>query len=120
MDAVTIIAHTIQFDPKHLQQKIATYSKGMIQKLGLLYFFSSDKTLKIADEIMSGLDFQTRVQVQNLIQVQQSQGKTFLFSTHMLEDVRAIATRVLYLKHGALEFDGSKETFLNSRWALCR
>jgi ABC-type multidrug transport system, ATPase component len=114
--AVNAIAHALHFDPNHLQQKIATYSKGMLQKLGLLYFFAADKAVKIADEIMSGLDFKTRAQVQDLIQTQQLQGKTFLFSTHMLEDVKAIATRVLYLEKGALIFEGTQEAFLNSPW----
>ncbi len=97
----------LDFPQDALPQKIKTYSKGMLQKLGLIHFFAQQKALKIADEIMSGLDFKTRRSVQKLLQQQQAHGTTFLFTTHTFQDALEAATRLLYIDNKTISFDGN-------------
>jgi len=81
-----------------LDKKIKKYSKGMLQKLGLIHFFSQNKSIKIADEIMSGLDFKTRLTVQNIIKKQNNFGTTFLFTTHLQQDADHAANRLITIE----------------------
>ena len=99
---------------KTLRKKVKTYSKGTLQKLGLVHFFASSAPLKIADEIMSGLDFKTRKNVQDLLKKQQQNGTTFLFTTHTLQDATECANTLLYIDKGTLTFQGDPQDFKES------
>ena len=55
------ICSNLDLDFNILSQKISKYSKGMVQKLGLLSVFLSDADLIILDEPMSGLDPKARI-----------------------------------------------------------
>ncbi len=108
------LAEAFDFPDKALKKKVKTYSKGMIQKLGLIHFLASQAPLKIADEIMSGLDFKTRKIVQDLLKEQQQKGTTFLFTTHTLQDAIECANALLYINKGLLIFHGTPENFKQS------
>ncbi len=72
---------------------VSDYSQGMKQRLWIIISLISDPELLIWDEPMNGLDPLGRIIVKNLIKSLQSQGKTILFSTHILSDVEDIADR---------------------------
>lgn len=73
---------------------IRSYSKGMVQRLGLAQTLIHDPDLYILDEPMSGLDPLGRVLVKKLINDLKQQGKTVFFSTHITADVEAVCDRV--------------------------
>lgn len=103
---------TFNFTKDNLNGRLETYSKGMMQKLGLVVFFALQASLKIGDEIMSGLDFKTRPLVRNFLQDQKRGGTTFLFSTHLWEDCQEGIDTLLFLQEGTLTYKGVPKLFL--------
>jgi len=81
---------------------IRSYSKGMVQRLGLAQTLIHDPDLYILDEPMSGLDPLGRVLVKKLINELKQQGKTIFFSTHITADVEAVCDRVGVIVNGEL------------------
>ena len=75
-----LLAESLDLDPNALQQKIARYSKGMGQKLGLISAFLSETPLLILDEPMSGLDPKARVYLKRVLQGYRDAGRTILRS----------------------------------------
>ena len=109
----------LNFPVEVLCKKIETYSKGMLQKLGLAFFFGQKKDLKIADEIMSGLDYKTRDAVKALINAQNKQGITFLFTTHTFEEAHHTTNRFLHLDKKNIHFDEASHKHLLPRKRCC-
>ncbi len=81
---------------------IRRYSKGMIQRLGIAQALINDPDLIFLDEPMSGLDPVGRRDVRNLILELRRDGKTILFSTHILSDAETLCDRVAILNRGRL------------------
>jgi ABC-2 type transport system ATP-binding protein len=81
---------------------IKTFSKGMVQRLGLAQAIVHDPDLFIFDEPMSGLDPLGRSLVKELIRDLKKAGKTVFFSTHITNDVEAVCDRVAVLVQGRL------------------
>jgi len=81
---------------------VRSYSKGMVQRLGLAQTLIHDPDLYILDEPMSGLDPLGRVLVKKLINELKQQGKTIFFSTHITADVEAVCDRVGVIIKGQL------------------
>ncbi|MBF0460688.1 MAG: ABC transporter ATP-binding protein [Magnetococcales bacterium] len=98
----------LALDPVALDQPIRTLSKGMTQKLGLAACLLSGKAVLLLDEPMSGLDPQARILLKRrLLHLQQAQGTTVLFNTHLLADVAEICDRMGILHRGQLCFVGT-------------
>ena len=82
------------------------YSKGMLQRVGLAQALLSDPELVILDEPMSGLDPLGRRLVRDILLELKQQGKTILFSTHILPDAEALCDRVAILGAGRVLSQG--------------
>jgi ABC-2 type transport system ATP-binding protein len=78
------------------------FSKGMMQRVGIAQALINDPELVILDEPMSGLDPIGRRLVRDIILGLKGQGKTVLFSTHILSDAEALCDRVALLRAGEL------------------
>lgn len=81
---------------------VRRFSKGMVQRLGLAQALIGDPETVILDEPMSGLDPIGRKDVRDLILQLRKDGRTVLFSTHILSDVEAICDRVGIIVDGKL------------------
>ena len=81
---------------------IRRFSKGMVQRLGLAQALVGDPETVILDEPMSGLDPIGRKDVRDVILALRDEGRTVLFSTHILSDVEAICDRVGIVVDGRL------------------
>ena len=81
---------------------IRRFSKGMVQRLGLAQALIGDPETVILDEPMSGLDPIGRKDVRDLILGLREEGRTVLFSTHILSDVEAICDRVGIIVDGRM------------------
>lgn len=81
---------------------VRSYSKGMLQRLGIAQALINDPKLLILDEPMSGLDPIGRKEVRDLILGLKSRGKTVFFSTHIIPDVELICDRIAILNKGRL------------------
>jgi len=93
---------------------IRSYSKGMVQRLGLAQALLHDPDLYILDEPMSGLDPIGRSLVKDIIRQLRRQGKTVFFSTHITSDVEAVCDRVGVIAKGRLEALDSVDNILRS------
>jgi ABC-2 type transport system ATP-binding protein len=89
------------------------FSKGMLQRLGLAQALVNDPEVLVLDEPMSGLDPVGRRLVRDLILELKRQGKTILFSTHILSDAESLCDRVGLLRAGRLISAGRLDAILD-------
>jgi len=88
---------------------ISSYSKGMRQKVLLSAALMHNPDLILLDEPFSGLDVATGLVLRSLIQELAARGKVVLFSSHELETVERVSTRVVILHRGKMVADDSIE-----------
>ena len=101
----------LDLDPKVLDNRVGSYSKGMGQKLGLLGAFMIDASLLILDEPMSGLDPRARIKLKDVLLDNRKLGKTIFFSSHILSDIDEICDRIGVIHNGHLFFIGTPADF---------
>ncbi len=82
--------------------QLRKFSKGMLQRVGLAQAILHEPKLIVLDEPMSGLDPVGRREVRDLIEELKHEGKTILFSTHILSDAEALCDRVAVIGKGEL------------------
>ncbi len=92
--------------------RLKKFSKGMLQRIGLAQALINDPELVVLDEPTSGLDPIGRKMVLDLIRSLGEQGKTVFFSTHILNDVESVCTRVGIIIKGKLRKDGEIDKLL--------
>lgn len=88
-------------------RRVATYSKGMRQRLGLAQTLIGDPRLLLLDEPTSGLDPASRADVFDMIDALRADGATVLVSTHALAEVGERVDRIAVLHKGGLLRAGS-------------
>ena len=93
-----------------LAQAVRTLSKGMTQKLGLAACFLLERDLYVLDEPMSGLDPAARVAVKSVLRRLVAQGRTLLFTSHVLADIDELCPSIAVLERGRVRFRGSPRT----------
>lgn len=84
------------------QKRIATYSRGMMQRIGLAQALINDPDLLILDEPTGGLDPIGRMEMRDIIENLKLQGKTVFFSSHELSEVERICDRVVLINSGRI------------------
>jgi ABC-2 type transport system ATP-binding protein len=89
--------------------QIASYSKGMRQKVLLSAALMHNPDLILLDEPFSGLDVGSALILRSLIKELARRGKVVLFSSHELETVERICSHVVILHHGKVVADDSIE-----------
>src|SRR5271167_2136967 len=87
--------------------QLRKYSKGMLQRVGLAQAILHDPKLVILDEPMSGLDPVGRREVRDIILELKRDGKTVMFSTHILSDAEVLCDRVGVIVGGKLRGVGA-------------
>lgn len=83
-------------------EKISTFSRGMIQRIGIAQAIFHDPEILILDEPMTGLDPLGRRMLRELILSLKNKGKTIIISTHDLEDAETLCDRVALINKGEL------------------
>ena len=92
-----------------LEKPIGKLSRGFRQRVGLAQALLHDPEVLIMDEPTAGLDpNQIHEFRSNLQELRRQKRKTILLSTHILQEVDAIADRVLFVNDGRLVFDGPR------------
>jgi ABC-2 type transport system ATP-binding protein len=89
------------------EQSISGYSKGMKQKTLLIAALLHDPDVIILDEPESGLDVGSILILRDLLRVLAARGKAILYSSHIVEVVERLCTRVVVLSAGRVIVDGS-------------
>ncbi len=85
---------------------MASYSKGMRQKVLICGALLHDPELLVFDEPLSGLDVTTALVFRDLVRALAGRGKIILYSSHVLETVEKVCSRVVILKRGRIAADG--------------
>lgn len=91
-------------------KKIKQLSKGYKQRVGLAQAILSDPDILILDEPTNGLDPNQILEIRELIR-SIGQSKTVILSTHIMQEVEAICSRVILLNHGKVVSDSPIEEF---------
>jgi ABC-2 type transport system ATP-binding protein len=95
------------------EQRLGSYSKGMLQRIGLAQALIHQPKLVLLDEPTAGVDpAGTRI-IGNLIFNLKRNGVTVLLSSHLLEQVQEICDRVAILANGALVREGNLSDLLS-------
>jgi ABC-2 type transport system ATP-binding protein len=96
-------------------QKVAEYSKGMRQKVGIAIAYAKNAKVLLLDEPASGLDPSASNELSAILKKLAEEGSCILMASHDLFRVRETATRIGILKHGVLveELD-AKEVSANT------
>ncbi len=80
---------------EHAQdRKIATYSKGMRQRVKMASALVHDPAVLLLDEPFNGMDPRQRMQLMDLLRDMGADGRTVLFSSHILEEVEQLAAHI--------------------------
>ena len=87
--------------------QLRKYSKGMLQRAGLAQAILHDPEVVVLDEPMSGLDPLGRREVRDIILELKKEGRTVLFSTHILSDAEMLCDRVGVIVGGKLKGVGT-------------
>ena len=87
-------------------RRIATYSRGMMQRICLAQALINDPDLVILDEPTGGLDPIGRMAVRDIIADLRSRGKTVFFSSHELSEVELVCDRIAILSKGRIVAEG--------------
>jgi len=85
-----------------LDKKVKTYSLGMKQRLGIAQAYMESPDIIILDEPTSGLDKQGVADIRELFRGLAKKGKVILISSHILEDIQTLASRVYELEKGKI------------------
>lgn len=88
-------------------RRVGTYSKGMLQRIGLAQALVHDPRLLILDEPTAGVDPVGSAEMADLILQLKARGKTILITSHLLGQIEDICDRVAILDRGRLVIEGA-------------
>ena len=86
----------------HLNDEISSFSHGMKQKVALIAAFSHNPDILIMDEPFVGLDPKAVFDMKEIMKKMCKEGKTILFSTHILEVAEKLCDRLAIIKKGKI------------------
>ena len=95
-------------DRRH--DKVKTFSGGMKRRLNIACAIAHNPELVIMDEPTVGIDPQSRNHILNSIKKLRDKGMTIIYTTHYMEEVEAISTRIIIMDHGFIIAEGTKES----------
>lgn len=84
--------------------KVKNYSMGMKKKLGIAQAIMEKQDLILLDEPFNALDFQTVIEIKEIIKKLKSEGKTILLTGHNHADLEELCDEIYYLNNGNLFF----------------
>jgi ABC-2 type transport system ATP-binding protein len=87
-------------------RKISTYSKGMRQRIKVAAALVHDPQVILLDEPFNGMDPRQRLQMMDLLDWLAGQGRTILFSSHILEEVERLSGTIQVIVGGRLAASG--------------
>lgn len=97
------------------RRQLSTYSKGMLQRVGLAQAVVHDPRLLILDEPTAGVDPLGSAEMGELILRLKAQGKTIVLSSHLLAQVEDLCDRVAILDRGRLVLEGAVADLVTER-----
>jgi len=96
----------------HRHRRLAGYSKGMLQRIGLAQALIHDPGLLLLDEPTAGVDPIGSIEIRNLIIKLKQMGKTVLLCSHLLDQVQDVCDRIGIMHYGKMILEGDVKTIL--------
>ncbi len=132
---LTLHGELYGMDREHLRQRIKelldlvglapfehkllrTYSKGMIQRIGLAQALLNDPLLVFLDEPTSGLDPIGRRLVRDIIHDLRQKGTTVFLNSHLLSEVEITCDRVAFIKHGGVQYTSQLKSLIDGETSV--
>ena len=110
--AIDQVIRAVNLEEKR-RARIRTLSGGQRQRVGIAQALLGDPAFLIFDEPTVGLDPEERIHFRNLFS-RLAQDRLVLLSTHIIEDVQSVCSRLLVLHQGRLRFDGTPEELIRA------
>jgi ABC-2 type transport system ATP-binding protein len=92
------------------RDKVKTFSGGMKRRLNVACAIAHQPELVIMDEPTVGIDPQSRNHILESIRRLRENNMTIIYTTHYMEEVEAISSRIIIMDHGAIIAEGTKES----------
>lgn len=93
-------------------RRLSTYSKGMLQRIGLAQALVHDPQILILDEPTAGVDPEGTAAIAAIIRGLKARGKTILLSSHLLSQMEDLCDRIAIINRGRLLCEGAVEDLL--------
>ncbi len=93
-------------------KKLKSFSKGMLQRVGMAQAILHQPQFLILDEPMSGLDPDGRLIIKEIIREEQKRGTTIFFSSHLLGDMEELCQDLVIIHQGQVKYEGSMNQFI--------
>lgn len=107
---VRIESLAVKFGMKeYLHRRVGTFSKGMKQKVAIARTLIHNPEVILFDEPTTGLDITSANIFRQLIHQLKREGKTIIFSSHIMEEVQLLCQSVIMIHKGELIYNGSLE-----------
>jgi ABC-2 type transport system ATP-binding protein len=105
-DKIVAFMELLDLD-QDMDSTIASYSKGMIQKVLITSALLHNPDILLLDEPLSGLDVTTSLIIKDLLEKLAQEGKVIIYSSHILEVVEKVCSRVIIIHKGNVVADDS-------------
>ncbi len=92
------------------ERRVGGFSKGMRQRAKLAAALVHEPSLVLLDEPFNGLDPRQRVHMMQLLEARAAEGTAVLLSSHILEEIEGVASRILVMLSGRLAASGDYRT----------
>jgi ABC-2 type transport system ATP-binding protein len=92
-------------------RQLRSFSKGMLQRIGLAQALLRRPEFLILDEPMSGLDPDGRILIKDIILEEKLKGTTIFFSSHLLGDMDELCDDLVVINQGELQYQGELKNF---------
>lgn len=92
------------------KDKVKTFSGGMKRRLNIACAIAHKPSMVIMDEPTVGIDPQSRNHILDSIIKLKEEGMSIIYTTHYMEEVEAISTRIMIMDHGSILAEGTKES----------
>ena len=99
MDRFLTLLRSMELDPK---DKIKNLSSGMVAKMKIALTLARDAKVYMLDEPFNGIDLVARDQIRTAILEAATEEKLLLLSSHLVEEMEAIADRAVFIRKGQL------------------
>lgn len=97
-----------------IKTPMAAFSRGMCQKVLIISSLIHNPEIIFWDEPLSGVDINTALMIRDLVKDLSSHGKTFFYSSHVLDVIEKTCTKVIILDSGKVVFDRKIESLTGS------
>ncbi|MEE3495434.1 MAG: ABC transporter ATP-binding protein [Butyrivibrio sp.] len=103
----------------NIKKKISKLSKGMLSAVTIIVALASKADITILDEPVAGLDVVAREQFYKLvIEEYANTGRTFIISTHIIEEAASLFERVIIIDKGEIKFEDNTEELLSRAYRV--